>query len=102
MESFTNEKPLRYWIKASIKLNDDPLLHAQFICYLSDQFLASAVAYPHLSHRNPTKLFTSLDNTLTWHSYDYRADEWLLYEVRSAVANSGRGFATGRCVLYIV
>ena len=40
LKSFTNSEPLRYWIKSSIKLNDDPLIHAQIITYASDMFLA--------------------------------------------------------------
>ena len=55
-----------------------------------------SVAFPHLANGNMAKLFTSLDNTLTFHLCDYRADEWFMYEVGSAAANCGRGYAQGR------
>ncbi|KAH7712366.1 Protein F25E2.3 [Aphelenchoides avenae] len=40
--------------------------------------------------------FTSLDQSIWFHDYNFRADDWLLLETWTPVANSGRGLAQGR------
>lgn len=40
-------------------------------------------------------LMVSLDHSMWFHS-DFRADEWLLYEIESPRVANGRGFVQGR------
>jgi acyl-CoA thioesterase II len=66
------------------------------VAYLSDMYLVGSTVYPHVSHGNLYKSIASLDNTIWFHNYEFRADDWLLYEVQSPAADSGRAIASGR------
>ncbi|KAI6221074.1 Acyl-coenzyme A thioesterase 8 [Aphelenchoides besseyi] len=96
MQKFGVQEPMRYWLKSSVKLGDDPKLHRQLLCYISDMYLVGAAVYPHISVGAQASLIASLDNTIWFHRYDFRADEWLLYETFSPAADSGRGISHGK------
>jgi acyl-CoA thioesterase II len=83
------------WMRANGTMADDPGLHAQMLAYMSDHFLMSTALLPHgLSYENPTIQTASLDHGL-WFYEDFRADEWLYYELASPRAAGGRGFNIG-------
>ncbi|KAI6176051.1 Acyl-coenzyme A thioesterase 8 [Aphelenchoides bicaudatus] len=94
MEPYSNV-PLRYWIKSSIKI-DDPGMHRLIVCYLSDMYLVSAAILPHISQGNQFNMIASLDNTLWFHNYDFDANDFMLYEVHSPIADSGRAISHGK------
>lgn len=59
-------------------------------------FLVGSAIYPHISYGNHPGMVASLDNTLWFSNYNFKADEWLLYEVKSEVADSGRAVSHGK------
>jgi acyl-CoA thioesterase len=52
-------------------------------------YLVSAAVHPHISQGKHYELVASLDNSIWFHNYDFKADDennWLLYEVQSPAA----------------
>ena len=77
-------------------LGDDAALHSCAFAYLSDEFpLGTALgAHPVMPHWE--QLFTaSLDHAI-WFHRAFRADEWLLFELRGGGVSDARGLATAR------
>lgn len=88
------------WIKATEALPDEPLLQACALTYASDLTLAPTAALDHEAPRveragPPQVLTASLDHSM-WFHRPFRADEWMLFAVRSPSAGDGRGLATGQ------
>ncbi|KAF3793567.1 Acyl-coenzyme A thioesterase 8 [Nymphaea thermarum] len=84
----------RYWFRARGKLSDDPALHSCVVAYASDLIFLSTSLNPHrVNGVRATSL--SLDHAIWFHK-PVRADDWLLYVMESPIANSARGFCTGR------
>ena len=91
----SKEPRQRLWIKADGELPDDPLLHACVVTYASDMSLFDAILRPHsLRWDDGTFMGASLDHCM-WFHRDFRADEWLLYDMDSPIAHGGRGLARG-------
>ena len=83
------------WIKADGDLPDDPLLHACVATYASDMSLFDTILAPHaIRWDDPNFMGASLDHCM-WFHRDFRADEWLLYDTDSPIANGARGLARG-------
>ncbi|KAI6239620.1 Acyl-coenzyme A thioesterase 8-like [Aphelenchoides fujianensis] len=68
-------------------MGDDPAFHRAW----------APSFFPHASQGNLPKVVASLDNSIYFHSYDFRADEWLLYEASdSPPFYGGRGVSFGK------
>jgi acyl-CoA thioesterase II len=80
------------WMKSKSKLGDDQNLHASVIAYCSDLALLATArgkqSAPSIS------MVASLDHAM-WIHQECRADEWLLYVLKSPRAGSARALAIG-------
>ncbi|KAI9218342.1 HotDog domain-containing protein [Blastocladiella britannica] len=86
------------WMKAKSKLPVDPAFHLCVAAYCSDHQLVWTTVKPHglSSVTNPAlNMIVSLDHSMWFHT-DFKADEWLLYEMESPRVNEARGVALGR------
>jgi acyl-CoA thioesterase-2 len=87
----------RCWVRMPDALDDDPVLHACALAYLSDMNMMGAV---HASHPAPREeqgewMGASLDHSI-WFHRSIRADEWILNDVDGHGMIRNRGLATGR------
>uniref|UniRef100_A0AC34R721 Acyl-CoA thioesterase n=1 Tax=Panagrolaimus sp. JU765 TaxID=591449 RepID=A0AC34R721_9BILA len=89
-------KTYYYWTKVRTKLSDDREQHRALAAYITDATLASTANRPHVSHGYTPSMLVSLDNNTWFHTDDYRADEWMLYENESPIAQNGRAFSLGK------
>lgn len=89
--------PLKYvWIRAVDRLPDDPVLHQNFLTYMSDHELIGTATQPHgLSFSKDNLIMASLDHAL-WFHHSARVDDWLLYALDSPSSSGARGFARGQ------
>jgi acyl-CoA thioesterase-2 len=86
----------RVWMRADGRLPDDPLLHVCVLTFASDMTLLDSVLARHgLAHSVDDITMASLDHAM-WFERPFRADDWLLYSMKSPSASGGRGLATGR------
>ncbi|KAF8363431.1 hypothetical protein PRIPAC_90354, partial [Pristionchus pacificus] len=86
-----------FWVRAKIPLPpSDDRLHRWMTAFASDFLPAGVILRPHAKNDFTPSMVFSLDHVIHFHHHDIRADEWLLYEVESTTAGSGRGFAQGR------
>jgi len=83
------------WFKCHGKLNDDPVLHQAVLAYASDSHLLHTAVRRSGLARTQIGMMASLDHAVWFHA-PFRADEWLLYDMVSPRANSGRGMTLGR------
>jgi acyl-CoA thioesterase-2 len=91
----SKEPHQKIWIRADGTLNDDRLLHACVATYASDMSLFDAILAPHSIRWDDGKFMgASLDHCM-WFHRDFRADEWLLYDMDSPIAHGARGLARG-------
>ncbi|XP_076470536.1 acyl-coenzyme A thioesterase 8-like [Babylonia areolata] len=102
VENYYSSEPLpaqRYfWIKAAGHMGDDHKLHQCCAAYMSDQLLlgTSVLPYERGAKGSYGRFFmTSVDHSIWFHS-QFRADEWLLYEMESPVCGEGRAYMRGR------
>lgn len=94
----TEDQPRQMvWMKAIGKLPDDLAFHQCVAAYCSDNYLLNTSLLIHNLQKSKKQLtmIASLDHTIWFHA-DFRADEWLLYEMESPRTVAGRGFALGR------
>jgi acyl-CoA thioesterase-2 len=78
------------WLRSSLPLPDDPLIHACAATFASDLFLLSSSLPPHVSVvGDPHIQFASLDHAVWFHA-PFRADEWLYYDQEGYWAGNGR------------
>ncbi|KAK0395647.1 hypothetical protein QR680_001373 [Steinernema hermaphroditum] len=89
-------QPFYFWFKCSQKLPDDPALHRWLSCYITDSTLVSAAYRPHVSRGFVPSMMFSLDHNVWIHDADFRADEYMLYEVSSSIAKNGRALSNAR------
>ncbi|MGY2933179.1 acyl-CoA thioesterase-2 [Bradyrhizobium sp. GM6.1] len=90
-----SEGRIHVWIKAAVKLPDDPMLNMCALAYASDYSLLDAVTARY--RRTPLgkrMMRASLDHAM-WFHRALRADDWLLYAHESPSAQGGRGLARG-------
>lgn len=84
------------WLKTKGRLPDDFSLHQTLMAYMSDLYLFGSSMLKHnLTMSTPNLQPASLDHTL-WIHDEFRADEWLLYELSSEWTGHGRGLNRGR------
>uniref|UniRef100_A0A1I7SH26 Gluconolactonase n=2 Tax=Bursaphelenchus xylophilus TaxID=6326 RepID=A0A1I7SH26_BURXY len=60
--------------------------------------MASCNVGPHLSHGHDAAHATSLDHTIWFHNFDFRADDWIFINAQSPNADSGTAF--GACSIW--
>lgn len=83
------------WFRAVAELPDDLALHHCILTYASDFGLLGTSMLPHgVSFAQKEMQVTSLDHAI-WFHRPFRVDEWLLYDMDSPSASSGRGFNRG-------
>ncbi len=88
------------WLKVTETLDDDPLLQASALTYLTDDLPTDAVVRAHPIGREPEEvimrnLYTaSLDHTI-WFHRPIRADEWHLHDFTCHTFVGGRGLSIG-------
>ncbi|KAL8590619.1 hypothetical protein ACOMHN_011055 [Nucella lapillus] len=88
----------RVWIKTAGHIGDDYKMHQCCAAYMSDKMLLGTSTQPYHSGYTGTygKFFmTSVDHSIWFHT-QFRADEWLLYDIESPVCREGRTYITGR------
>ncbi|MDB5764311.1 MAG: acyl-CoA thioesterase [Herminiimonas sp.] len=79
------------WIRAPLRLPDDPLMHESLFAYVSDYGLLWTALQPHgIVMGDPRLQIASLDHTI-WFHRPFRMDEWLLFSMESPNASGGRG-----------
>jgi acyl-CoA thioesterase-2 len=83
----------RFWVRVREHLPDDPLHHACALTYISDLRLARTASATHRAAFENV-MVASLDHAV-WFHRDFRADDWLLADLRSPTAGFGRGLAYG-------
>ena len=84
------------WMRARGDLGDDAALHACAFAYLSDEFPLGTALGAHPVVPVWEHVFTaSLDHAI-WFHRRFRADEWLLFELRGAGVADARGLGTAR------
>lgn len=81
--------PTRFWARSSTTLDDDPLLHACVLTYLSD--ISTGLVPMVTAHARPGP---SLDHAL-WFHRPVRLDDWVLLDAVPGTAARGRGWYTG-------
>lgn len=83
------------WMKALIEIDEhDTNLHNCLAAYASDWGLGNTSLLPHAIPFNQVKLLTSLDHSMWFHS-PFRADQWLLFDMKSVTMSGGRGMNIG-------
>ncbi|MFT6028901.1 MAG: acyl-CoA thioesterase-2 [Oleiphilaceae bacterium] len=83
------------WFRTVAALPDDLTLHHCILTYASDFGLLGTSMLPHgVSFAQKEMQVTSLDHAI-WFHRPFRVDEWLLYDMDSPSACSGRGFNRG-------
>lgn len=84
------------WVKPTGKLTDDPLMHQCVAAYASDWALINTMLRPFgLTHDAKELDVASLDHSI-WFHQEFRADQWMLYELLSPRTVMSRGIAFGR------
>lgn len=88
---------LRYWLRVSHRLPDDPAVHSAALAFLSDFWLNYAALAPHIAVTGArSQIYVASLNHSLWQYADCRADEWLFFDVESPCGHDGRGLAWGR------
>jgi acyl-CoA thioesterase-2 len=86
----------RLWFRAAGTIPDDQSLHQAVVTYASDMgLLDNCIQHHGYTWLDPRMMIASLDHAL-WFHRPLRADDWLLYSMKSPNAEGGRGFNTGR------
>ncbi|GMS84924.1 hypothetical protein PENTCL1PPCAC_7099, partial [Pristionchus entomophagus] len=86
-----------FWVRAKMSLShSDERLHRWMTAFASDFLPAGVILRPHSRNDFTPSMVFSLDHVMHFHHHEIKADEWLLYEVESTTAGSGRGFAQCR------
>lgn len=84
------------WMRSRDPLPDDRLTHVCSLTYASDLFLLSSGLRPHgLAFMAETVVGASLDHAVWFHA-EFRADEWLYYDMHSPWAGNSRALNFGQ------
>ena len=84
------------WLRTKGRLPDDPAIHQTMMAYMSDMYLFGSSMLEHgLNMMTPNLQPASLDHTLWFHD-EFRADEWLLYDLTCEWTGQARGLNRGR------
>ncbi|MES9971786.1 MAG: acyl-CoA thioesterase II [Candidatus Thiodiazotropha sp.] len=84
------------WMRTRGRLPDQAAVHQSMLAYFSDFFLYGTSLRPHaLSIHMPSMQSASLDHSIWFHD-DFRADEWLYYDLESSWTGNARGLNFGK------
>jgi acyl-CoA thioesterase-2 len=84
------------WMRARGELGDDEALQPCAFAYLSDEFPLGTALGAHPAMPDWERVFTaSLDHAI-WFHRTFRADDWLLFELRGGGVADARGLGTAR------
>src|SRR5262249_5081045 len=90
-----NEFPMihPFWVRARSPLPDDPSLHRCVVAFMSDMGVVAGARGP---ESTLPRMFmgASLDHAV-WFHRPFRADEWLLFDVKPSTNYGARGLAQG-------
>lgn len=87
---------MQAWFRSLDRVPDTPHLHVCVLTYMSDMSLLGTAITPHGAFPGQSPFRTaSLDHAM-WIHRPFRADEWLLYDMRSSNASGARGLAHGQ------
>lgn len=80
-----------YWNRVRGRLGDNKEIHLICLAYMSDMgMLACAYAPFGGIQRNQPSMMVSLDHSMWFHSMNFRADDWLLFQIRCVCAGGAR------------
>lgn len=79
------------WVRLTEEIDDDPLLHACALAFISDRAVVGSARAPGATGRLNA---ASLDHSI-WFHRPVRVDQWLLFSVEPARNFGGRGLALG-------
>lgn len=91
------DRDLQMWLRMVEPMPAQTHLHACVLTYMSDMALLMTAILPHgmtFGRANPY-MMASLDHAV-WFHRPFRADDWLLYDMRSPTAQGARGLGIGR------
>lgn len=82
-----------FWVRARSPLPDDPALHRCVVAFMSDMGVVASARGP---ESTLPRMFmgASLDHAV-WFHRPFRADEWLLFDVKPSTNFGARGLAQG-------
>ena len=87
---------MRVWVRTEGQLPDDLATHHAILAYLSDLTLLSVSTVPHRVEFISSQMqAASLDHVM-WFHREFRADQWLLYDMYSPSASHALGYSSGR------
>ncbi len=85
----------RAWFKTAGELPDDPAIHAAVLAFASDMGVVSAARVPVAGEEEWERFMgASLDHAV-WFHRPIRADEWILFDLRTISSSGARGLAAG-------
>jgi acyl-CoA thioesterase-2 len=85
----------RAWFKTAGELPDDPAIHACVLAFASDMGVVSAARVPVAGEAEWERFMgASLDHAV-WFHRPIRADEWILFDLRTVSSYGARGLAAG-------
>uniref|UniRef100_A0A7S4Q790 Acyl-CoA thioesterase II n=1 Tax=Alexandrium monilatum TaxID=311494 RepID=A0A7S4Q790_9DINO len=90
--SLADNEPVEwFWTRVAGKLSDDVEIHLICMAYMSDMGMLSPAYVPFGGiRRNQPSMMVSLDHSMWFHSRNFRADDWLLVEIRCIKAGNAR------------
>lgn len=84
-----NPMPSQFWVRCTVDLPDDPLLHAAVLAYTSDMSSGLVDMAPPGTYSG-----ASMDHAL-WFHRPFRADGWVWQDLTGQTVAAGRGLYTG-------
>lgn len=85
----------RAWFRTAGRLPDDPAIHTCVLAFASDMGVVSAARVPVAGEAEWERFMgASLDHT-AWFHRPIRADEWILFDLRTVSSYGARGLAAG-------
>ena len=87
---------MRIWVRTQEPLPDDVRVHHAVLAYLSDLTLLSVSIVPHPVAYVSSQLQTASLDHVMWFHREFRADQWLLYDMYSPSASHALGYSSGR------
>lgn len=86
-----------YWTRVHGRLGDSTEIHLICLAYMSDMGMLSCAYQPFGGIReNQPSMMVSLDHSMWFHSTKFRADDWLLFQIRCVRAGGSRILAFSR------
>jgi acyl-CoA thioesterase-2 len=83
------------WIRAEGHLGDGPVDHACALAYLSDHNPMDAILASHPQGLAWDQLMSASLDHAVWFHRPFRADQWLLFDLRAGGLHDARGLAMG-------